>query len=40
MATKATDVRLLGMNMDTRATDKRLLGMTNRGKTVAGNYGH
>lgn len=40
MATKATDVRLLGMNMDTRATDKRLLGMTNRGKTVAGDYGH
>lgn len=40
MATKATDVRLLGMNMDTRATDKRLLGMTNRGNTVAGDYGH
>lgn len=40
MATKATDVRLLGMNMDTRATDKRLLGMTNRGKTIAGDYGH
>lgn len=40
MATKATDVRLLGMNMDTRATDKRLLDMTNRGNTVAGDYGH
>lgn len=40
MDTKATDVRLLGMNMNTRATDKRLLGMTNRGKTVAGDYGH